>query len=320
MTHSLSRLVRLLAATTAAILSALLIAPPAMAGPTVEIRPGALPRGADSQVPHVVNGNVVVDGDRRIRVRNTPSVELIGESAQGYLVGVWDADYTRPRVALLRPDGRLRLLARGDGHLAQASDDGTRLALVKGRRIHLIDTTGRTVLGERSVSRYSQVLDVHGDRVAVETRTGTYVWNQARDRMRRVTAKDGYFADLSADLLAYWTADPYQGGCTRMVRASAPGTQVWRSCEESVRSTNPSGTRMVTSYKLADGLGPNLVHLRGIRGRHLADYDALRAGWFGRIEFENDRRLLLETYGGRWTATVRCAIDRCNRASDLKRT
>src|SRR5690606_9372686 len=133
------------------------------------------------------------------------------------------------------------------------------------------------------------------------------------DRVRTLTRRWGYRADLSADRLASYTKDPYLGGCTRITRVTRPRRTLWRSCRERVDTFSPDGRRMATIHILADGLGPNEVWQRKVRGRLLARYTT---SWFGLLRWEGPRILLLDVNGRSKAATVRCRIARCENATD----
>jgi hypothetical protein len=73
---------------------------------------------------------------------------------------------------------------------------------------------------------------------------------------------------------------------------------------------------MATIHILSDGLGPSHVWLRRDGGRLLAHYST--AGWFGALEWETRTALLLDTNGAQKSATVRCVVADCERASALR--
>ena len=134
----------------------------------------------------------------------------------------------------------------------------------------------------------------------------TFWWNSHTDATRRITDRAGYNADIRADRLAVYTKDPYRGGCSVVSRLSAPHSSLWRSCRERVQVFAPSGGRLASIPILTDGLGPRDVFLRSTGGRLLAHYRT--AGWFGAIDWESARALLLDTNGAEKSATVRCVV------------
>jgi len=145
----------------------------------------------------------------------------------------------------------------------------------------------------------------------------TLLW-KVGSRARVLVRQPGYFGDLSADVVASFTNDPYQGGCS-VVRRVSTGERLWKSCKERVTAVNPKGTRIATIDLLSDGLGPTRVWARKATGKLKGVYD-IRRGWFGEIGFESNRALLLEAHGARKSATVRCTGAKCERASDLEDT
>ena len=72
---------------------------------------------------------------------------------------------------------------------------------------------------------------------------------------------------------------------------------------------------MATIHILSDGLGPRDVWLRKPGGKLLAHYST---EWFGQIRWESDTSLLLDANGKKKTASVRCVIADCERASALR--
>jgi hypothetical protein len=95
---------------------------------------------------------------------------------------------------------------------------------------------------------------------------------------------------------------------------SAPRTSLWRSCEDRALSFSPTGKRMLTTYILSDGPGPDMVQVRAQRGRLL---DTYRARWFGFDVWETDQRLLLQVANARAVGVVRCTLRSCERVSEL---
>ena len=51
---------------------------------------------------------------------------------------------------------------------------------------------------------------------------------------------------------------------------------------------------------LTDGLGPREIKVRGHHGRELATYEV--GGWFGQLQWETNRALLMEAFGKKKTA------------------
>jgi hypothetical protein len=314
----LSTLAASAAATTIALLVGL--AGPAVAVPETVLRPAELQRGPDISIPHL-EGRTVVDGDVRIKV-DAPRVDLLGRSGTAYVVGTSNADGTaRFRVLRLTPSGgRTVLLRRVPVWELVLSADGTQIAFPKaGRdhsRIRVFDATDGEVQADRRFRGSVSVLDFAEQRMVLGGwgPSRTFWWNAHSNTTRRISGRTGYAASIGADRVASFTKDPYLGGCS--VLTTLRGRErLWRSCTQRVATFAPRGTRMATVHILSDGLGPRDVLLRKPHGRVLAHYTAR---WFGALDWESDRKLLLDTNGARKSATVRCVVADCERASDLR--
>ncbi|GAA5148337.1 hypothetical protein GCM10023340_22070 [Nocardioides marinquilinus] len=287
----------------------------------LEIKPAKLDRGPDAQVPRM-SGRTVVDGDRRVQVEGRRPV-LLGRSGSAYVVvSRIDGRWTTQRVAPGRP---ARTLLRGAfPESLLLSDDGAHLVYNQftTRRKTVVDVrsarTGKLVDGT-VFTGYVDVLGMDGGRLVLGgDDIGTRTWNVPAGASRRISPLRGYDVDFAGDRLAVYTGDPYEGGCTRVLRLSRPGTVLWRSCDERVDSFSPQGRRMVTVGILADGLGPNTLWERATRGRLFARYEV--AGWFGGVQWENDSDFVVEAAGRKQMALVRCSGGVCDRASALRPT
>lgn len=311
---------RLLAAAAAGLTALTLVAGGAAAAPaTTEIKPGALPRGADVAIPHLED-KTVVDGTVRIRVKGA-LVRFLGKSASSYVVATLNRDGSRGRLLRLEANGTRTVLAEGDVFEAALSSDGLRVLAGKYRGA---DTTMRAwsvATGELEATRefrgFPTVLDARGGRVLLGSwGRGTLSWDLATGSVVRLTKRVGGAASLEDDLLSSYTADPYDGGCAVVSRISETGDDLWKSCTERVESFAPGGGRMVTVHILSDGIGPGEAWVRTVGGRLIGRYTV--QGWFGALTFETSRALLLETNGRRQATTVRCDRDQCERAADLE--
>jgi hypothetical protein len=310
----------LLAALVTGTLAATLVAAPASAAATTSLNPAQLPRGADVATPHL-EGRTIVDGSVRIRIA-APTVRLLGKSGTAYVVGTADRQGAHGHFLRVQPDGTRARLGRGDVYLTALSGDGQSLvsARVPSNRRSVVTvrsaTTGETV-ATRSFKGYAYALDADAGRVLVGGPDRTWLWTTSTDSVGVVARDAGYAGDLSADVFASYTKDPYRGGCT-VVRTISTGEQLWRSCKERVEEFNADGSRMATVDLLSDGIGPGWVAVRGTTGHRFGAYTV--KGWFGSIDFESTTALLLETNGARRSATVRCTDAGCERASDLSPT
>lgn len=286
----------------------------AAAEPTYDIKPAQLARGADVRVPHV-EGNSIVDGDRRIGFASHPF--LLGMSDTAYIVWLNDGRFLRVEAS------GARMVIRRGTYPATLSADGSMLATTTGNRdvtrVTITDTfTGDVIRSRRFSAGWAGVLDFVGNRVVLSAFTSddhrTWLWNLRLRSVRNIMNRPGYLADLTNDRLAVYTKDPYQGGCTRLVRFSDPTQTLWRSCTDRITALSPTAVRMATIHILSDGIGPNQVTLRGARGGALASYTA---EWFGAIFFESDRALIMQANGTKKSALVRCTPGGCVRASEL---
>lgn len=316
-----ARRVRRTVTATAVLLAAALTGTPSLASTaTVTIRPAELERGANPQVPWVFDGELL---DGRVRVDVPDSAWLLGRSGVDYLVQVPGDDASR--VVRVAPDeSRTRVLAVPAAHQVMLASDGTTLIRTAQRRVegvwrtvlHLHDPVTGTETDRRRFSGIVDVLDAEAGRAVLSSwtpRERTLLWDLVADTTEELARQRGYLADLSADRLGTFTKDPYLGGCAVLRVLSRPGEVLSRSCDERATAVSPSGLRVATIHILSDGIGPQGVTVRRDTGPRLADYRA--AGWFGRVDFETDRALLLETSGRERQAVVRCAGTACERAS-----
>lgn len=311
-------------AVTAALAVPLAMLPTAAhAEPIKTLSPNKIERGPDPKIPHV-QGTTVVDGTRKVRVSGV-QVHLLGKAGTSYIVVSTGKDGANPRLLRVRAGQPAKVLARGEQvREAELSDNGARVALTtrsatSRTTIKVISTstggTQRTSTFQGSVDK----LDFSGDRVLLSTWSParTFTWNYRTDGRRTITNKTGYEGDYSSNRLAYFTADPFEGGCSVLTRITAPTKPIWRSCKDRVEAISPDASRLATVDKLSDGIGPKRVTMRSGAGTALVTF---KTAWFGAIEWETNRAVLLETHGHTRTATVRATATTVNRASVLTRT
>ena len=284
----------------------------------VRIKPRALDRGADSSVPHL-QGRNVVDGDVSVRVRGKQR-HLLGKAGSGYVVQVLRKDdYQLVRVEAGK---KQRVLAEGSPGQSVLSDDGATVAVMDkvARRssIQVRSAVDGRVLADRGgFLGYPSLRGLDGDHLVVASfEKGARDWNWRENTLSKISRKAVYAADLGSDRMAFFTGDPYNGGCTVVTTLSRPRTQLWRSCREAVLEFSPDGQRIVTTHKLADGIGPSKIWERRATGQKLSSY---RVGaYFGLIVWENDTDLLLDAFNRKQGATVRCSEGACERASAVR--
>jgi hypothetical protein len=312
-------LVAVATGTLTATLTATLVAAPASAKPAVVLTPGSLVRGADVAGPHL-DGNTIVDGSVRVTVK-APAVRLLGKSGSAYVVGTASKQGGHGRIYRVAADGSRTLLVKAHPFETLLSGDGativtTRLGQKPNATISVYDVATATPVATRKFKGFFGALDAQGDRVLVGSDSKTLIWTTSTNSVGVVARDTGYTGDLSADVVATFTKDPYDGGCTEVRRIST-GVRLWRSCTEAVAAFNADGSRIATVGILSDGPGPGRVDARTISGQHLGRYQ-VRSGWFGTIGFESPSALLLEVNGPRKAFTARCTGTECERASDLR--
>lgn len=322
-----SRTLRL-AAGALALVTAAWAAPTATAAdsypPGERINPAALETGAPTHLLRV-EGRTIVDGDLRIEV-GAPRVTMLGRHADDYLILATDSEYRRWRVVRVADDGTTNRVLGGPGYPPDLllADGGAHVVInryVRGRaRLGVFATSTGDLVRQRTFRGTVTPLDF-GVRRMVLSEWGskprqqrTFWWNPFRNAAAPIADKPGYIADITADRLGLSLGDPYQDGCQEVVRLSAPRTRLWHSCRDSAQSFSPNGKRMVTAHILTDGPGPYVVQVRGARGRVL---DTYRSKWFGLMEWESDRHLVLQTAGPRNVAIVRCTLVGCERVTRL---
>lgn len=314
----MKKLMAVLAAAALTTLTTLTAPVPAHAAEPTRIQPTKLARGADVQIAHVEGGSVV-DGDVRVPVTGS-SPYLLGTSGRGYVLLVRTAhDYRVVRVA---PGHAQKTLLGGSPDQVVVSGDGETFAVTSQARTTSVDirsTRSAKLVGTGDFAGSPRVLDLDGDHVVVASFSqGAVDYDWQAGTTRTITTKPAYAADLANDRLAYFTADPYEGGCTVLTSLSRPRTQLWQSCRERVEKFSPDGQRIATVHKLSDGPGPSTVWERTIDGDLLASYDV--GGYFGATTWESSTDLLLEANGPHKAATVRCSGGDCERASAVRAT
>lgn len=308
-----------LAATVAGAATAvgLVSAPADAAAPTVTIRPAQLERGANPATPYL-RGGEVVDGTRRVDVPGRHA-QLLGRSDDGgyVVVSLVGRTWTTTRVT---GESSVTVVEGPLPEQVTLSDDGGIVAVAtylrRRTRVETYIVSTGDLIRRGLFARFPRVLDVQGARAVVGGPDGGYLWNLRTNRRTLLDSGFVYAADLGADRLASFDRDPYEGGCSQVSDLFSPRDLLWASCVESVREFSPDGGRIVTQHKLTDGIGAGRLRERTVQGRLLATYDA--PSYFGKVAWESDDTLLLDTYGQRKGATVRCSEGECERASALR--
>lgn len=318
-----------LAAAALALVAATWAAPTALAAdsypPGERINPAALATGDPTGLLRV-EGRTIVDSDRRIKVA-APRVTMLGRHGEDYLVVATDAEYRRWRMVRVTGDGATSRVLGGPGFRPDLilADGGAHVVInryLRGDRAQLavFDTvTGartriRTFRGNVTPLDFGVRRMVLSEWGSSPRQQRTFWWNPFTGTSAPIADKPGYVADITADRLGLSLGDPYQDGCQEVVRLTAPRTRLWHSCRDAALSFSPTGKRMVTAHILTDGPGPYVVQVRGARGRVL---DTYRSRWFGLMEWESDRHLVLQAAGPRNVAMVRCTLVGCERITRL---
>jgi len=289
------------------------------AADTVDLsHPGTLDRGDDIRLPHL-KGTTVVDGDVRVEVPG--AMALLGPSGDDYVV-LTRTDQSRYRVKRVTSDASATVLLRGrNANYTELSEDGQYLLRndnERRTRITAFDATDGSEVASRRFRSYASILEADAGTVLVSTwqpRLRTVEWDIVAGTRSLVVDRVGSQADISADRLSYYTGDPYDGGCLRVVALSDPDTVLWESCRQRVYAFSPEGDLLATVHLLADGVGPGEVQLRETDGTILVKYAAT---WFNHVYWEDADTLLLEANGRKKGATVRCDGTDCERATKVK--
>ncbi|MFC7495681.1 MULTISPECIES: hypothetical protein [unclassified Nocardioides] len=283
--------------------------------PTVPIRPGSLPLGEGPAIPAQA-GRHVLEGDARVPL--PASSYLLGRSGTAYVVAA------SGRLLRMEDDGtRTQIASTADDAELQLSGDGAHVIVTRFQRggrsqVTVLDAETGARVARRTFPDYAAVIDADGGRAVLSTWSPgrTLWWDFEEDSTSRIVGRPAGHADIRADRLATFTGDPYDGGCTVVTSLTRPRRELWRSCQEAVIAFSPNGRRMATVHILTDGLGPGEVHARTIGGRRIATYAAY---WFGSVEWETDRVLLVDAHTKRRAALVRCDAAECERASAVRR-
>ena len=300
-----------------ALLSLLLAA----VAPTVAVHPASLDRGPDVAGPHV-EGRVLVDGSMRMTFR-APVVTYLGKSGNRYVVHLMRRNGSHARVLSITPSEQQKVLVRGlPSALVRLSDDGRDLLTAPKQtaeetRFRVLNARTGHVVATRTFAGAVSVLDADESRTILGGwgPNRTFWWNYRSDTTLRMSHRIGYFASIAADRVAAYTGDPYDGGCS--VLSTLSGDRLWRSCSYRVVATSPSGKRVATVGLLSDGPGPAAAVLRRASGgAALVRYEAPYV--FGRVWFESESALLLDTMTTRRVTTVRCVMSSCERASSTR--
>ncbi len=317
---------RRLLTTTAALLALaaplLAAAPSSAAPPDIAIKPGAIKRGPDIAGVHL-EGKTIVDGDVRVTLK-APRVLLYGKSNDVYVAATGDREWGNVKLLQVSASGATKKLATFiDPFNTELDADGGQVAYSYGDStskptIAVYDLALKSEVSVNAFASLPTLLDFDEGLVVASFfsfKVKTVTWDTVSDETLKVNTKMSNFASVAHDLLGFYSKDPFDGGCQVLTHLSDPTDVLWNNCDERIEAISPDGKRVATIALLSDGIGPADVIVRKIGGAPLVHYSI--NGWFGRIWWETGTKLLMESNGNTLSATVRCKLDVCNRATDL---
>ncbi len=311
-----SRSARLLAPVVLAlaVVSAGLPTATAATAPETTIKPASLERGDNPGAPQLL-GTTILHGDLRIKVA-AQEVQLLGQSGDDYVVLAYPRDGS-PRVLRVAADGtRETIIKNVDGEPVLSIDGEQVFGNVYGDERTVV-TVRDAETGDREARRtfrgYVRVLDASGRRAVLgaSSPSRTLWWNADSDNARKISAREGYFADIQGNRFAT-LAGTGEDLCSVLSSLPPKAEVLWRSCEQAVLEAAPDGRRLVTTHIYVGGPIGSL-QVRGDHGRLIATYDI--DGSLGRSTFETNRAVLIQAYGVKKSAIVRCVVGTCERAS-----
>ena len=318
---------RRLLTTTAALLALaaplLAAAPSNAAPPDVAIKPGAIsagtrhrrdaPRGQDDRRRRRPRHAQGAAGAALRQVRTTCTSPRPATSEWGN-VKLWQVSAsgaTKKLASFIDPFNTL--LDADGGQVAYSYGDSTSKPTIAVYDLALKD--------EVSVNAFASLptlLDFDEGSVVAsfsDFKIKTIRWDTVSDETVRLNTKFSNFASQAHDLLGFFSKDPFDGGCQVLAHLSDLTDVLWTNCDERIEAISPDGKRVATIALLSDGIGPADVMVRKIGGAPVVHYSI--NGWFGRIWWETGTKLLMESNGNTLSATVRCKVAVCNRATDL---
>jgi hypothetical protein len=315
--------------TTAAALAALatpLLAAPSTAAPVeVTIKPGTLKKGPHESGVHL-DGKTIHDGAVKVKV-NAGRVLLYGRWNQYYVVATGNESWGNVKLVRVAKSGNTKLLVAGiDPFNARLDADADRIAYARAvnsqePRIGVFDLVSKTEVASLSFPAAPALLDYDQGRVITSlwsSRPKTLTWDTVTDTTGKLNGKRSNFASIAHNLLGFFDRDPQFGGCQVLTRLDSTSDVIWRNCKERIEAASPDGLRLALIPLLSDGIGPSDVMVRKVGGARLAHYSI--NGWFGRIAWETNTKLLMQSNGATQAALVRCKIAECNRATALSPT
>jgi hypothetical protein len=310
----------------AALATPLLAAAPSTAAPVqVTIKPTALQKGPHQAGVHL-DGKTIHDGSVKVKV-DAERVLLFGKWNQYYIVATGNQSWGNVKLVRVAKSGNTRLLLAGfDPFNAELDADADRVALARAvnslePRIAVFDLVSKTEVASLGVPAAPALLDYDQGRVITSlwsSNPKTLTWDTVTDTTGKLNGKRSNYASVAHDQLGFFDRDPQFGGCQVLTHLSNTDDTFWRNCKERIEAASPDGGRLALIPLLSDGIGPSDIVVRKAGGVGLAHYSI--NGWFGRIAWETNTKLLMQSNGATRAALVRCKVAECNRATALRPT
>ncbi len=317
---------RRLLTTTAAVIALaaplLAVAPSTAAPAEVTIKPGSIKRGPDVAGPHL-DGTTIHDGDISVTLKAARAL-LYGKWKQYYIVATGNQQWGNTKLVRVAKSGNTKLLVSSiDPFNAELDADGGQVAYSYGDAtqrptIGVFDLAQKEEVISRSFASLPTLLDFDLGRVIASFwsfKIKTLTWDTVIDTTARLNGKRSNYASIAHNLLGYFSKDPQAGGCQVLTRLGNLDDELWVNCKERIEDASPDGRRFATIPLLTDGLGAADIFVRKASGAVVAHYTI--PGYFGRIWWETNTKLLMEANGAKKAAVVRCKVAECNRASKL---
>lgn len=244
MIHSLKRI--LIGFASIAVVAGL--APAAHASEPLVLKPGKIHRGPDIAIPHL-DGTTIIDGAVSVKV-SAGRVVLHGKSGNAYIATTMSKEGANQKLVRVGPQGTVRVLHKdSNAYLTRLADSGDRVAVAgpgapTRQTVSVYDARTGEVLAERRFAGSLTLLDLSDQGLVISnfaTPMSTYVWDPATDAVRQLNKKMTNFADAELDLLAFYSKDPYFGGCQVVTRFSDPSIRLSRNCDERIEDVSPMG-------------------------------------------------------------------------------
>lgn len=292
--------------------------------PQRHLDPGALPRGANPQLPYLV-GDQIRDGTNRVNVAPQPSHLNLWETASGYLLLDQLRINGRTRLTAYQRDGSSDVIARGGPWLSVVvSPDKRRVAVTRSGGPSVVTivnpTTGREIATRTfrgaeavGVDDSKVVLNRLGDRSRVSVS-----WRYERDTTRRITGRAVQDTDLLQRILVFSAVGDGGGeGCARIARSYDISKTLWRACRYEPTDWSRDGDHALATWDYFDMAGTDRWLV--MNGRTGAEQGRIygRFDWVAVWE-DNSHFLTMAQGDDGDRAIIRCNVrGGCERASRI---